>query len=353
MNKNREFYEHIIGLFNKELGTHISLKRGVSNVVMPCVDIQEQSIRFNDRLETLMMLFNLFMNNKHTGGNAVHHFLLYHLAIQRNMYTKAEELLALLRADIEKLYDALEDKDAYNVLVMLQTTLAMCHEMSHVYYALHPDLRDNNVEEMRHRLVCYREQLNTDKPFAIKILHFLSKKIKNIQEHAFDEAIGSPDLLEELCCDEAAWNLVKNLIGSFDFDSDSISVVCAYVGLSFAFMEAKRTFENIYLNPGQDIRDRDLRFDTSRHFMQNYIVWDYMNEVSKETSKQFQSLINDFERMGRVLFMLTMRENIDHIGYIRMMPQEKYSLREVKRLDALFEEVETKIKGYSLSGQPD
>lgn len=78
-----------------------------------------------------------------------------------------------------------------------------------------------------------------------------------------------------------------------------------------------------------------------------------MDEVSKETSKQFQSLINKFERMGRIWFMLTMHENIDHIGYIRLMPQGKYSLREVKRLDALFEEVEAKIKGYSLSEQPN
>ena len=204
--------------------------------------------------------------------------------------------------------------------------------------------RENHIEAMRQRLISYREQLNTDKPLVIKLLHLVSRRIKRLQERSFDEAIGNENLLEELCCDEAAWEMVKKLIKSFDFESDSMVLACAHVGLSLAFMEAKRSLENIYLNPGQEIRERDLRFDSSRHLMQNHIVWDFMDEVSKETSRQFQSLINDFERKGHTVLMLTLREEVEHIGYIRLMDPEKYSFQETRRINAIYEGIDVRIR---------
>ena len=344
MTDNRVIYESLVERFNKEAGTHIRLAESVKNVILPKVDIEGQTIRFNDRLETMMMLFILFMANKRVGASAIHHFLLYHLAIQRNMYGKAEELLSMLDKEVEKLAKAFKGNEAYNFLVVLQVSIALGHEMSHVYYALHHDLRENHIEAMRQRLISYREQLNTDKPLVIKLLHLISRKMKRFQERSFDEAIGNENLLEELCCDEAAWEMVKKLIESFDFDSDSMALACAHVGLSLAFMEVKRSLENIYINPGQEIRERDLRFDSSRHLMQNYIVWDYMDEVSKETSRQFQSLINDFERKGHTVLMLTLREEVEHIGYIRLMDPEKYSFQETKRVNAIYEGIDARIR---------
>ena len=78
--------------------------------------------------------------------------------------------------------------------------------------------------------------------------------------------------------------------------------------------------------------------------MQNYIVWDYMDEVSKETSRQFQSLINDFERKGHTVLMLTLREEVEHIGYIRLMDPEKYSFQETKRVNAIYEGIDARIR---------
>lgn len=344
MTDNRAIYESLVDRFNREAGTHIRLAESVKNVILPLVDIEGQTIRFNDRLETMMMLFILFMANKRDGAYAIHHFLLYHLAIQRNMYSKAEELLSSLDKDVEKLAQAFKGNEACNLLVVPQVSIALGHEIGHVYYASRKDLRDNHIEAMRLKLISYREQLNTDKPLLIRLLHLLSPKIKKMQERSFDEAIGDEDLLEELCCDEAAWGMVKNLIASFDFDSDSMALVCAHVGLSLAFMEAKRSLENIYLNPGQEIRERDLRFDSSRHLIQNDIVWDYMDEVSKEASRQFQALINDFERKGHIMLMFTLRQEVEQVGYIRLMPQGKYAPREAKRINAIYEAIDARIR---------
>ena len=59
MTDNREIYESLVNRFNKEARTHIRLSESVKNVILPKVDIEGQTIRFNDRLETMMMLFIL------------------------------------------------------------------------------------------------------------------------------------------------------------------------------------------------------------------------------------------------------------------------------------------------------
>ena len=337
--KNKAFYEHLVNFHNQEAGTSITLKEGSIHSILPRVDMTDQVIWFSERLETLLLLFNRFMHHKQTGSRAIHLFLLFHLAIRRNMYEKAEELLTLFHEEIKDWQETEEKLKSYRLLVSLQCSVILGHEMSHIYYAQHPDLLKNNIDEMRHRVRGYKEQFNTDKPLFIKLLHFFSEKIKNLQEQSYDEAIGDDFLLEELCCDESAWQMVGNIIKSMDLEADTTAEVCAYAGLSLSFMQSKRTLENIYLEPGQDIRERDLRFDTSRHTLYNIIVWDYIDEVGKKASKYFQSLINDYQRIGYAILMKDMHKEIDHIAYIRHAPEGKYSLKDVKRLEAMYKEI--------------
>lgn len=334
--ENKEYYELLIARHNQEFGTQISLEEVSGNGIFPEVELTEQVILFSDHLEHLMRVFNLFSKERQVGSRAIHHFLLYHLAMERNMYSKAEELLLLLQEEMDVLKPSREENEAFGLLVALQVSIALGHEMSHIYYAQHPDVRKGHVEAMRKQVISYKEQFNTDKPLLIKLLHFFSKKIKRLQEQSYDEAIGRDDLLEELCCDETAWRMVGSMIDQLKLDSDVAAEVCAHVGLSLAFAQTKRTLENIYLDPGQDVRDRDLRFDTSRHTLQNKIVWEYMDGYGKKASRQFQSLINDYRRIGYAVLMHSLKKEYDHIGYIRFMPKGEYSPKEMKRLDAIY-----------------
>ena len=90
-------------------------------------------------------------------------------------------------------------------------------------------------------------------------------------------------------------------------------------------------------------RQKDLMFDTSRSTVLVNTIWD---DVSHETIKQYQSLVNDISRTGRLFLMLPLRSNVEHIGYILLMPKDKYSLKELKRLDAIYGKVDTTLRGH-------
>ena len=98
--------------------------------------------------------------------------------------------------------------------------------------------------------------------------------------------------------------------------------------------------ENIYLTDDKKQRQKDLMFDTSRSTVLVNTIWD---DVPHETIKQYQSLVNDISRMGRLFLLLPLRSNVEHIGYIRLMPKEKYSLKELKRLDAIYGKVDERL----------
>mgnify|MGYP000109473116 FL=1 len=90
-------------------------------------------------------------------------------------------------------------------------------------------------------------------------------------------------------------------------------------------------------------RQKDLMFDTSRSTVLVNTIWD---DVSHETIKQYQSLVNDISRMSCLFLMLSLRLNVEHIGYIRLMPKEKYSLKELNQLDVIYGKVDTRLRGY-------
>ena len=158
------------------------------------------------------------------------------------------------------------------------------------------------------------------------MLHFFIPSMRYAQEHSFDEAIASPELQEELLCDDAAWRMTYHLLQSNITDSEPCAQLSAYVVFTLYYIEAQRTLENIYLTD-----DKKQRQNT---------IWD---DVPHETIKQYQSLVNDISRMGRLFLLLPLRSNVEHIGYIRLMPKEKYSLKELKRLDAIYGKVDERL----------
>lgn len=342
---NNGLYRQIAEVYNREQGTGITLKEDSTGSLTPVIELSEQEVIFNPHYQTLLTLLNMFTLHKREGSRAVHHFLLYHLALRKNMYEKADELLGLLNEDVENLCEIIDDKDRlfYSYVAEFQLAFVLTHEFSHIFYHLHPDVLEANQRIQKENLIWLRKQLDTGKLLLAKMLHTFIPRMQHIQEHSFDEAISTPNLQEELLCDDAAWHMTHHLIQSGIFDSEQRAVLSAYVAFAIHYMEIQRTLENIYMTANNQERQRHLMFDTTRSTVFVNTVWD---DVPHEAVKQYQSLVNDLSRMGRVFLMLPLRANAEHIGYIRLLPKKnfKYSVREVNRLDVRYEEVASKLQ---------
>lgn len=343
MTEHKDIYTQLTALFNREWGTHISLKEWNKNSFLPRVDLNEQTLLFSDRLETLILLFNFFMADKRAGSDAIHHFLLYHLAIRKNMYGKAEELLGLLDKDVEKLSRSIPEDQVsfYHFLAEYQTCFILAHEFSHIHYYIDKQGLEQNLPSMKESLIWLRNQLNTGKPLLARLIHFLVPRMRRLQEHSFDEAIEKPELQEELLCDDAAWRITNYLIKTNIPDAEVRAVLSAFVVFTTYYIETQRTLENIYMTADNNLRQRHLMFDTTRSTVLVHTAWD---DVEPAAIRHYKSLVNNLCRAGRVWLMLSLRSNVEHIAYLRLMPKEKYSLQEVKRLDTMFGEVDAKVR---------
>lgn len=344
--RNKSLYEQIAEVYNREQGTRVVLREDENGSMTPVIDLDTQEVVFNPRFQTLLTLFNIATQHKQAGSKAIHHFLLYHLAIRKNMYGKAEELLDSFNQDIDDLCGMIQKEDMrfYEIVAEYQISFVLIHEFSHIYYYANPQVLDGNRCTLKDNLTWLRKQLDTDKPLLAHILHFFVPSMRYAQEHSFDEAIASLELQEELLCDDAAWRMTYHLLQSNITDSGPRAQLSAYVVFTLYYIEAQRTLENIYMTDDKKQRQKDLMFDTTRSTVLVNTIWD---DVPHETIKQYQSLVNDISRMGRLLLMLPLRSNVEHIGYIRLMPKEKYSLKELRRLDAIYSKVDERLGGYN------
>lgn len=207
--RNKFLYEEIAEVYNREQGTHIVLREDENGSMTPAIELDTQEVVFNPRFQTLLALFNIATLHKLVGSKAIHHFLLYHLAIRKNMYGKAEELLDLLNKDIDDLYEVVRKEDIryYEIVAEYQTAFILIHEFSHIYYYMHPQALNENRCILKDNLIGLRKRLDTDKSLLARMLHFFIPSMRYAQEHSFDEVIASPELQEELLCDDAAWHM--------------------------------------------------------------------------------------------------------------------------------------------------
>ncbi len=235
-----------------------------------------------------------------------------------------------------------KDEIRFNPIVAeYQFAFVLLHEFSHIYYNKNEEVLAGNQLSMKENLVNLRKQLNTDKPLLARILHTIIPKMQDMQEHSFDEAIAKSELQEEMLCDDAAWRMTNRLIKENNQNVRVQARLSAYVIFTLYHIEAKRTLENIYLTTDNDLRQKDLMFDTTRSTVLVNTAWD---DVSPEAIKQYKLLVNGISRQSRLHLMLSLRKNIDYIGYIRHISKEKYSPKEVRRLDAIYNKVTEKLR---------
>ena len=335
------FYEEAAKAYNLQYGTQISIVMSEQGKLAPEIELEDQKVRFNLHFLTLLTLFNIAYHHR-KGNEAIHHYLLYHLALNKNLYDKADELLHLLDNDIVQLLCHVNQTELryYALVAEYQSLFILLHEFSHIYYHHHPEALETNSAILRKDLIALRKHLDTAPIPLVRLFQFFIPKMKKLQEHSFDEAINSVPLQEELLCDEAAWHMTKHVIHQGLPDEEARAVMSAQVVCTLYHVEAQRTLENIYMSDDNAHRQKHLMFDTTRSTVLVNNAWD---DVEAKAIKYYQSFINKVARQGRISLMLPLRTNIDHIGYIRLMPKEKFSLQENKRLNAKLGEIEEKF----------
>lgn len=335
--KSRKVFDDVLARYNEEQQTSIRLEEDLLGEFTPTTDLVSQTVTLNPHLEMLFTLFNLCTVNKAIGSKAIHHFLLYHLAMRKNMYGKSEELLNLLHDDINRLMATKgENRLPFTDLLMeCQIIFLLMHEASHIYYYRHPEALAANRKGMKHDLQWLRRELDTDRPILVRLMQGLIPGLRNKMEHSFDEAIADQDLQEELLCDDAAWRITFNLMKRNVPDSELQAILAAYIVYTLYYIEAQRTLENIYMTDDNQVRQQHLMFDTTRSTMLVNLVWDFIDPACIGT---FKSLVNAISRTDRLFLMLPLRANMEHIAYIRHGQREKYSLKENLRMTELYNE---------------
>lgn len=341
--KNKSVYDRVLDQYNKEQQTAIRIEEDRLCPLLPVVDAESQTVTVSPHLEDLLMLFNIYSLCPKSGSKALHHFLLYHLAMRKNAYAKAEELLRLLRADLEETRQQADNSICLpDMVIECQIIFILMHEASHIFYHHHPDMLAANCRTMKDNLIWLRRQLDTDRPMLVRLLHLLVPGMRGKMEHSFDEAKSDAALQEELLCDDSAWRIAFNLICQNTTDPDFKAILGGYTVLSLYCLEAQRTLEKIYLTSGNLERQRHLAFDTTRSTMLTNTVWD---DVEPSAIRHFTSLVNRISRSGRLALMLTLCDNIEHIGYIRNMPRERYSKTESIRIREMYGNVIRNLYG--------
>lgn len=340
--KNRQLYDDVLTKYNKESHTAISIEEDILGAFTPVTDLMSQTISINPQIDTMFTLFNLYTVNRIEGSRAMHHFLLYHLAMGKNMYAKAEELLHLLQVDLQQLMATkLENKPPLTDIFMeCQTIFLLMHEASHIFYHHHPEMLAESCKEMKKHLKWLRQELDTDRPLIVKLLHGLVPGLRGKMEHSFDEAIVDAALQEELLCDHAAWDITFNLMKQNVADKEHQAMLAAYTVYTLYYIEAQRTLENIYLTDDSQVRQQHLMFDTTRSTVLVNYIWDFIDTSHIST---FKSLVNAISRQDRLFLMLPLRANADHIACVRLCDKGKYSLNENRRLTEKYNETISKL----------
>lgn len=145
------YYKGMTAKLNEVLHLDIRLRPATASVVLPQVELGGQIIRLNPKLETMILLFDMSLHNQSLSGRTVNRFILYHLLLRKGQYSDAGKMLQLLSQDVSALKQPVGNASSVTTIdtLLLQTSFALCHEVSHIYFRCNPAKRTEEVEGVR------------------------------------------------------------------------------------------------------------------------------------------------------------------------------------------------------------
>ena len=326
----------MLAQYNKAHHTSISLEEDEQGEFSPVIDLEEQTIILNPCMETMIMLFNLSMENMADGCSAINHFLLYHLAMDKNLYGVAESQLRLLQADLDRLMAGRQEhfKNFNGICIQYQLAFLMMHEASHIYFHLHSDELTASREAMREHLVWLRKELDTKPPLMLRLLQWIFPGLRHNMAHSFDEAKADPILLEELLCDDRSWQITSSILSQSVPDKELQAMLAAFTVYALYYVEMQRTLTYMFITGDKRLRMQNLMFDTSRWTVMSNKAWDFVDPAHVST---YKSMLNTISRQYHFFLIRSSLGNIDAISPIRESEKGNYSPRETLRLKKMYD----------------
>lgn len=343
MSIDDNIYVIIVNSLNERWKLQIKLQPSSASIILPQADLQGQIVRFNPKIETLMALFDFSLNHKMPGSQVINHFILYHVFLSKGMYEKADNILRQLEISVRQLSETFNQSSPRISVdtIALQVIFILCHEMSHIYYRYNPEALVSFTVSLKERMDCYLEWVS--KSSKIRFLQYLIPGGVRKLKDSFDEAKSNNHLMEEMACDEVAWNVTKLLIRNSEYGRQDQTVFCAHIALVLNFLENYQHLEDYYTRKANELQDHNLRFNSVRHMILGQTIWEWLADDDLEMARFYQKYIRNYEHITRYCIAGSIMANIESAATLcsaKQLPDAK----KVRRLEYEYLEIDKSIR---------
>lgn len=325
------------------------------------------TIRFNEKVEVVLALYNLAMANKINTGGAIVEYVLFQSFMDQDNYTYAQICLDNFKQELKSAMSAKLENNDFLQLVPLQIYFLLNHEAAHIIFSEKPAsrkaelvqtrelLRDikSNMEHLRSKFsvdeilkdLLLKKHIDANVPQMLpenlkaELRKQIEANLKNTPytpDYVGEVADGSDEaFLEELSCDRVAWLTILNILQNDNATNEDILQVTLSFYVTLASMEFNKVLQSEYIPALHD----KYKYDGCRVFLRQNalkaLLRQYTPEVDKLYKHQFMDMTEGLEQILQIVFKSIQAKN-EELGILyrnagkSTIPKHK----EIRRLNA-------------------
>lgn len=342
LDRNFDMIIYILNILNQKYGLDIKVEKVNDSKILPRIDKQIMTIKFNIRLRSLFVL--------HKIGNAdlIIKYFLAHKYMSYGMYDKAEfwiekfEIKAkkvvlknngLIQNIINGSYSlkklSEDNRMKEDELLMYQLLFVFLHEYSHGLFCQKQEYKDDYFNRIKDSLEGFKDYRNNEDDMLNLISHELPWGMRSfLMEHIGYGYINRKlDLIknvqsdnrkiEEFACDLHAWNILATILHYGGYSLDEQIVVFVDAIESLYYLECYKTLDDcLSYKVDMDKAENIALFDSMRYSLLTHTIVLYLEGKQKgrgltfdrhfsifrwKERKEFISLINKYVAVTRDL----------------------------------------------------
>lgn len=343
------YYKGLTSKLNEILHLEVRILPATVGIVLPQAELDRQAIRLNPKIEALMILFDMSLTHKSLSSRAVNHYILYHLYLGKGLYVQSKAVLQLLAQDVDDLKMTISKHpcDINIDTLLLQTSFALCHEVSHIYYRYNAEKRKEEIKGVRDIIEDTTNHLGQGRKILPKWMNALwpestRRDFDDVFDYGKDKI--NDNLCEEIACDILAYNLVMNLILSSGFNREEMAFEGANVAMVIGFLETYKQLEDAYLLNKKEIQHHNVRINTLRYSCLFYVVWEWL-EGKKERAGAYLKRLNAYGCDSRYDVCAEYFKNLTLVEDLRSSGHTP-DAKEVQRLERVYREIDVSIRSF-------
>lgn len=299
------------------------------------------ALRFNPKVQTILMLYNLSMQRGVSTGDAIVHYVLFHACLEVDDYDGASRHLAAFRQQLSCILSpslSAEEQEEADAQVLLQLYFILFHESFHIILRQDPQIYQIAIDTTRELLRDIAAELDdmhasisneelfshpkTRQHIEALIPDELSEEVRremeeHIRENLSQDYLNSgyiaqvlesdPTLVEEITCDRQAWlNLVPILQADGATDADLLSIhLWTFTVLNA--MDFNKVLQNQFIPALHDRSHYDGYHVLLRHKAFKSLLRQYHAEIEKTITTEYLDLNKGLESIYRSSIMALQR----------------------------------------------